>query len=340
MTIVSSNLQEKSPKSTRYFISCFNITPEFFTSFQFPKSRGGDLFSIKYMEAVFNKEAESGEIFVEFVEAVLENKLVECFESQGAGQVTTITFANDRSDSAASALVRILLAQDKHGGYSRGACSATLYKNAMAKRTEAKQKLQPVSQQDFDEKTAAAIRLSLGNIETGVQSQVAKLDGIETGVQSQAAKLDGIETGVQSQAVKLDDIETGVQSQAVKLDGIEQGVCHVIPDYQNEIAKLKDALAKKTAACDTIEGKLAYKTRLVNQQGKYIDKLDDEQQLLKQQNQALVCKEEALLTQNALLKEQLELSQYLKQTLEKSQHLADILSSTLAEERAAKRRRE
>jgi len=313
------NFQEKIPKSTRYFISCFNVTPEFFTSFQFPKSRGGDLFSVKYMEAVFNREAESGEFFIEFVEPVLENKLIECFEAQGAGQVTTITFANDGSDSAASALVRILLAQEKHGGCSRGTCPATLYKNAMAKRTEAKQKLQTVSQQEFDEKTAAAIRLSLGNIETGVQSQAVKLDGIETGVQSQAAKL----------------------------DGIEQGVCHVIPDYQNENAKLKDALAKKTAACDTIEGKLAYKTRLVNQQGKYIDKLDDEQQLLKQQNQALVRKEEALLTQIALLKEQLELSQYLKQTLEKSQqtleksqHLADILSSTLAEERAAKRRRE
>jgi len=333
VTNISLNWQEKSARSTRFFVSCFNVIPEFFTSFQFPKSRGGDLFSVKYMEAVFNKEAESGEFFVEFVEPVYENKLIECFESQGACQVTTITFGKDGGDSAANALVRILLAQEKHGGCSRGTCSTTLYGNVMAKRTEAKRKLQTVSQQEFDEKTAAAIRFSLGNIETGVQSQ--------------AAKLDDIETGVQSQAVKLDGIETGVQSQAAKLEGIEQGVCHVIPDYQNENAKLKDALAKKTAACDTIEGKLAYKTRLVNQQGKYIDKLDDEQQILKQQNQALVCKEEALLTQIALLKEQLELSQYLKQTLEKSQqtleksqHLADILSSTLAEERAAKRRRE
>jgi hypothetical protein len=300
-------------------VACFNITPEFFNEFVFPKSKGGGVFGIKYMEAVFNKEAESGEIFLEFDEKVWEHKLIECFEAQGAGQVTTITFAhNDSDESAANALVRILLAQEKHGGYSRGACPPALHAKAMAKRTEAKRKLQTVSQQEFDEKTAAAIRLSLGNIEQGVQSQ----------------------------AVKLEDIEQGVHSQAVKLEGIEQGVCHVIPDYQNENAKLKDALAKKTAACDTIEGKLAYKTRLVNQQGKYIDKLDDEQQLLKQQNQALVRKEEALLTQIALLKEQLELSQYLKQTLEKSQqtleksqHLADILSSTLADERAAKRAR-
>ena len=301
MTIVSSNLQEKSPKSTRYFISCFNITPEFFTSFQFPKSRGGDLFGIKYMEAVFNKEAESGEIFVEFVEAVLENKLVECFESQGAGQVTTITFANDRSDSAASALVRILLAQEKHGGYSRGACSATLYKNAMAKRTEAKQKLQTVSQQEFDEKTAAAIRLTLGNIETGVQSQAAKLEGIE------------------------------------------QGVCHVIPDYQNENAKLKDALAKKTAACDTIEGKLAYKTRLVNQQEVFVAKLEEAQVQHVKDTQAWTHEKASMQSQITALQEQLDLCRsiaHLREMQESIQHTASVLSSTLAEERAAKRRRE
>ena len=259
------------------------------------------MFSIKYMEAVFNKEAESGEFFVEFVEPVLENKLVECFESHGAGQVTAITFANDGGDSAANALMRILQAQEKHGAHTRGMRSKALQKSL----TDIQNKSQPVSQQEFDEKTAAAIQFSL----------------------------DHIESGVQSQAVKLEDIEQGVQSQAAKLDGIEQGVCHVIPDYQNEIAKLKDALAKKTAACDTIEGKLAYKTRLVNQQGKYIDKLDDEQKLLLQQNQALV-------RDNMLMKEQLELCQYLKQTLERSQHLADILSSTLADERAAKRCRE
>jgi hypothetical protein len=272
-------------------VSCFNITPEFFHAFKFPKSKGGGVFGIKYMEAVFNKEAGSGEIFIEFDEYVWEHKLIECFESLGAGQVTTITFANnDGGDSAGNALVRILLAQEKHGGYSRGACPPALHAKAMAKRTEAKQKLQTVSQQEFDEKTAAAIRLS------------------------------------------LDHIETGVQSQAVKLEGIEQGVCHVIPDYQNEIVKLKDALAKKTAACDTIEGKLAYKTRVINQQGRYIDKLDEEQQLLVQQNRGLV-------RENTIMKEQLELSQHLKQTLEKSQHLADILSATLAEERAAKRAR-
>jgi hypothetical protein len=275
----------------RYFVSCFNVTPEFFTSFKFPKSKGGGLFNVKYMEAVFNREAESGEFFIEFDDYVWEHKLIKCFQAQGAGQVTTITFANcDGNDSASSALVRILLAQEKHGGYSRGVCPAALHAKTMAKRTEAKQKLQTASQQEFDEKTAAAIKLS------------------------------------------LDHIETGVQTQAVKLEGIEHGVCNVIPDYQNEIAKLRDALGKKTAACDTIEGKLAYQTRLVNQQGRYIERLDETQKLL-------IREKDVLLKQNTLMKEQLDLSQHLKQTLEKSQFIAEILSSTLAEERASKRQR-
>jgi hypothetical protein len=333
------NFQEKIPKSTRYFISCFNVTPEFFTSFQFPKSRGGDLFSVKYMEAVFNREAESGEFFIEFGEAVLENKLVECFEYQGAGQVTTITFANDGGDSAANALMRILQAQEKHGAHTRGERSKALQKSL----TNIQNKSQPVSQQEFDEKTAAAIRLSLGNIEQGVQSQAVKLGNIEQGVQSQAVKLDDIETGVQSQAAKLDGIETGVQSQAVKLEGIEQGVCHVIPDYQNEIVKLKDALAKKTAACDTIEGKLAYKTRLVNQLEVFVAKLEEAQVQHVKDTQTWTHEKASMQSQITALQEQLDLCRsiaHLREMQESMQHTASVLSSTLAEERAAKRRRE
>jgi hypothetical protein len=88
-----------------------------------------------------------------------------------------------------------------------------------------------------------------------------------------------------------------------------------------------------------MEGKLACQTRLANQQCKYIDKLDKSQQLLVEQKQLLVSERELLLIQNTLMKEQLDLSQHLKQTLEKSQFIAEILTSTLAEERASKRQR-
>ena len=278
----------------RYFVSCFNVTPEFFTSFKFPKSKGGGLFNVKYMEAVFNREAESGEFFIEFDDYVWEHKLIKCFQAQGAGQVTTITFANnDGNDSASSALVRILLAQEKHGGYARGTCPAALQAKTAAKRTEAKQKLMSVSQQEFDEKTAAAIKLS------------------------------------------LDHIETGVQSQAVKLEGIHNGVCYIIPDYQKEISHLKEALAHKTKMCDRIEGQ---KGRLTME----INKLKSEVSQVRTDNEFLHKERLGFITRNQDLQERVDMCQgiaILKQMQEETQHTAEILSSTLAEERASKRQR-
>jgi uncharacterized protein YhaN len=195
---------------------------------------------------------------------------------------------------------------------------------------------------EFDEKTAAAIKHSLETntallegIESGVQSQKVDLVDIRSGMQSQGLRLDDIGSqvlrledignGMQSQVVKLNDIG----SQVVKLEGIENGVCNVIPDYQNEILRLKDALSKKTAACDTIEGKLAYKTRVINQQDVFVAKLVEEQTLYKKEKQALQDEVTAL-------KEQLDVGKYitqLKQMLDTTQ----IISSALTEERVAKR---
>jgi hypothetical protein len=265
-----------------FFVSCFNVTSDLFTSFKFPtKSKGGSAFGIKYMEAVFNKEAESGELFIEFDANIWEHKLIKHFKSQGAEQITAITFfPNDGGESAASALVRILLAQERCGGYSRGACPPALLDKTMAKRTVIKQ--------------------SLVN----------------------AAR------GLQPQAIKLEE-----QSQAVKLEG----ACN--PDYQNVIARLKEALAHKTAACDTIEGKLAHKTRTINSQDKYISTLEEEQQVVRKAGQNLILENKELHTKLAHAQEQLGISSNLGQILDKAQHTAEILSSALAEERAAKRPR-
>ena len=59
--------QANSVKMSRYFITCFNVSPDFATNFKFQKSKGQGEFGIKYMEAVFNKEAESGEFFMRLV---------------------------------------------------------------------------------------------------------------------------------------------------------------------------------------------------------------------------------------------------------------------------------
>jgi hypothetical protein len=315
----------------RLFVFCFNVTPEFATSFKFQKSRGDGYFGLKYMEAAFNKEAESGEFFLEFEEKVWEHKLIEAFQSQGAGQVSTITFANnDGGDSAANALLRILTS--KTGiTCSRGTCPPALLAKVQAKQAAARAAVIS-SSKEFDEKTMAVIKQSLeDNKEVMVK--------VEEGIQSQVVKLDGIENGMQSQVVKLEGIEDGMQSQVVKLDGIQDGVCNVIPDYQREIALLKSQLAHKTALCDTVEGKLAHKTRMTNQQSDYISKLEEQhkEQLLEQ----LAWSRQGVELENKIkvLQEQLDTSNHLRQMLEQARFTAEILSSTLADERAAKRQR-
>ena len=298
-------------KMSRFFVSCFNVSPDFASTFKFKKSKGQGEFGIKYMLASFTKEDGTGEFFFEFDEYVWEHKLVECFQSQGAGQVTTITFAkNDGDESATNALVRVMTSQKKSGdGYTRGTCPPALHAKALAKIEEA-HKQQPAS--ELDEKTAAAIKLSL-----------------------------------ETQVVKLEGIESGMQSQAVELVDIKQGVCNVIPDYQQEIKALRHALAYKTRQCDVQEAKTALQTGKVNQRDKENESLrrreeaniKREESLLERikELESLVQLKEMLQEERAYAKvERAELKHSIAEVQENAKTLADMIAR---EEHAAKRQR-
>jgi hypothetical protein len=300
---------------SRCFVSCFNVSPEFASTFKFKKSKGQGEFGIKYMLATFCKEDGTGEFFLEFDEYVWEHKLVESFQSHGAGQVTTITFANnDGGESATNALVSVMASQKKHGdGYTRGTCPEKLYKKAYDKM-EAANKQELLGAKEFDEKTAAAIKFSL---------------------ETHAVKLEAIEDGVQAHAVKLEAIEDGVQAQTVDLVDIKHGVCNVIPDYQQEIKQLKEALVHKTKLCDRIEGQKGRLTMEINRLKWELSERMDENEALSKEKHATGKKIQGLQMQ-------LDLCQsiaLLKQMQEETQRTAEILSSTLAEEWEAKRRR-
>ena len=319
--------QENSTRLNRVFVTCFNVTHAFGNSFKFWKARGISEFVIKYMEAAFDKEAGSGEFFFEFEEKVWEHKLIECFKSQGAGQVNTITFANnDGGDSASNALVRVLASQEKTNlKHSRGTCTPALRAKVQAKQALAKTRL---SYKEFDEKTMAVMNQSMA-LQEETKAAVVKVEGL---LEGSMETVNSVKDGMQSQAVKL-------ESQSVKLDGIEHGVCNVIPDYQREIEQLKEALVKKTAACDTIEGKLGHKTRIINQQDSYIIKLEEGQRVDNEEKQAWMREKADLIAKNSFLQEQLNMSVLLKKMVEETQLTAKILSSTLEEERLIKRAR-
>jgi septal ring factor EnvC (AmiA/AmiB activator) len=133
--------------------------------------------------------------------------------------------------------------------------------------------------------------------------------------------------------VKLEHIELGVQSQAAQLSGIQDGVCNVIPDYQKEIAKLKQDLAHKTKLCDRIEGQKGRLTMEINRLNFELGERNDEAEALRLQKHEQSKKIQDLLQQLDMCKS----IALLKQMQEEAQHTAEILSSTLAEERAAKR---
>ena len=304
----SSLWQDNSTKLNRVFVTCFNVTPDFASMFKFWKSRGASEFGIKYMEAAFNKEAGSGEFFFEFDEKIWSHKLVECFQSQGACQVMPSTFANnDRSDSASNALLHVLTSQEKTNlKYTRGTCPPALVAKVQAKKA-AEALIQASSSKEFDEKTLAAMRQSLA-LQEETKAAVVKVEG------------------------GLESVKDGIQSQVVKLEGIEHGVCHVIPDYQKEIALLKSQLAHKTALCDRIEGQKAYQTREINKVNGEKDALTRENKRLAAQLQENI---DTWTKEKFVLTEQVDLCKSIGQ----ARQITEELTTLLYEERENKRQR-
>jgi hypothetical protein len=289
------------------------VCPEFASTFKFPKSKGHGEFGIKYMEAAFDKDAGSGEFFFEFEDYVWSHKLVKSFETQGAGQVMTCTFANlDGGDSAANALVCVFNSQVKTNiTYTRGTCTAALLTKAQAKLAE--QKLSQASTKEFDEKTVAAIKHSLA-LQEETKAAVVKVEG------------------------SLEGVKDSMECQVVRLDGIQHGVCLVIPDYQKEIARLNSQLTHKTTLCDRIEWQKGRLTYEINKQKLQIGEGVTEKERIRIENASVLAylhidkQAQAKTIQD--LQEKLDMSHgiaMLRQMMDETQHTTEILGQMMNE---------
>ena len=106
-------------------------------------------------------------------------------------------------------------------------------------------------------------------------------------------------------------------------------------DYENEIRDLKQALDHKTKLCDRIEGQKGELIKEISQLKWELGEKSEENETLRKDKQIQSKKLQDLQVQ-------LDMCQsiaLLKQMQEETQRTAEILSSTLAEERAAKRPR-
>ncbi len=226
--------------------------------------------------------------------------MVESFELGGSGacQVMCVTFnSNDKNESAANALFRVLESQRKTGlSYRRGTIPPALLAKVQAKQ-EAAKKIS-ADEQEVDEKTARAMQESL-----------------------------------KMNYAKLETINTNVQSQGGKLDGIQEGVCQTIPDYQKKIDFLEYKLAHQTWLTDHAKGKLACKTRMINQHETRIAQLE-------QNELEHIAERQAWIAEKSDLLQQLETKRNMYNLMDNLKHVAGILSTTLDEERACKRARE
>ena len=202
--------------------------------FKFLKSKGEGFFNLVYMDAAFNSEAESAEIFMQFEEKVWDNKLIEQLEKIGACQIFVITFTNnDNNESAASALARVWTTAEKHGSQLvKGVCPETLLSKTKEKFAKAKD---TSTEAWSTEKIQAAIKMSMVGVEN-----------------------------------KLDNVDVKVDNMKGKINNVEQGVCLIIPDIQKELKELNEKYAHKTKEVDRIEYRMGRMTHEINQRDETI----------------------------------------------------------------------
>ena len=211
-----------------------------------------------YMDAAFNNEAESAEIFMHFEDKVWDNKLIQQLEKLGACQVFVTTFTNnDGNESAANALVRVWTTAEKYGyQLIKGVCPDPLLSKAKAKYNKA---LQEPTDTWSKEKIQAAINMSIAGMET-------KIDNVDGKVDNVGGKIDNFEG---------------------KIDNMHDGVCNIIPDYQKELKELKEKLTHKTKEVDRIEYQKGLVTKERNQLREKIYEIQDETNEFKSKNQIL-----------------------------------------------------
>ena len=177
ITEVKEQIQVK-----RCYIMAFNVTPILFERLSFPKARGRGEFKQKFIFAGLSSDTESAECFIEFHEQIRAYQITDRLTDLGAKQVSLITFNNmDADESASDALARILsLGSEAAVSFiTRGECSAGLFEKA---RSKAQQIDNQKKQEEFNEKTQLALRMSLEGIDGKVDTIADNVDQVKIGV--------------------------------------------------------------------------------------------------------------------------------------------------------------
>ena len=261
--------QVERVRSKRFFVSCFEVTPDFAVMFEYQKAGN----PIKYLEAGFNRDQQSGEFFIEFEEQIHDTELELSFQAQHAKGINVLTFPNDNGKSASDALLRVMAVQNKTGfKLSRGKFPDSLKKSFEIQKAAQDKTL---LDREFNEKTHAAEKISFEEVKSKMDEVCSEVQGL--GHFQQGIKDDVHGLGQFQQGIKDDVQSYGVKMEA-GFEGVKQEVLSFIPDFQERVKQLEKEVDYHKAQRDAQEYKTARQTAKVNQRDREIAVLQNKEE--------------------------------------------------------------
>ena len=228
---------------------------------------------IKYLEAGFNRDQQSGEFFIEFEEQIHDTELELSFQAQHAKGINVLTFPNDNGKSASDALLRVMAVQNKTGfKLSRGKFPDSLKKSFEIQKAAQDKTL---LDREFNEKTHAAEKISFEEVKSKMDEVCSEVQGL--GHFQQGIKDDVHGLGQFQQGIKDDVQSYGVKMEA-GFEGVKQEVLSFIPDFQERVKQLEKEVDYHKAQRDAQEYKTARQTAKVNQRDREIAVLQNKEE--------------------------------------------------------------
>jgi len=167
----------------------------------------------QFLLLVHNEKTGVAECFMEFSEQVRTNTVRDKVAELGAFCINVATFQkNDGNFSAASALnrVRDVVKSDGFVEVVRGTCNAKLMKKADELATIEAEKRRQTAGKEFDEKTAAAIKLSLEETKESMSQVQENMATVKETVVEQAQMASATKDGLSRLAGITEEVKETV----------------------------------------------------------------------------------------------------------------------------------
>ena len=243
----------------------YNADQNLVENFSIPRPRKDRDFSIQFQLFAWNPETLVCELFIEFNEQVSTTIIHDRLAELGARSISIVTFPKDNDKSATSALNRVVTAAKSEGFVEvvRGSCNPTLSKKVEEMQANEKAKKQ-ATEAEFDEKTQATLKRSLGELKGGISHLETKSDEIKSSVETKSDEIKSSFAEMKEE-IKI-DYKVTINGQAVTIKKHEETITkqqkniankdRQIFDLEDKNKKQRHQIAKLNAERDQNAAKL------------------------------------------------------------------------------------